>query len=125
MLSMMHLRLFASLSLLLSLLAACGGGGAPAEEADAFHTGKTCAAANAVCGEATCSVDIDNRCQTPVTCQLRVDSLCQTTAGEQGPAAASSEQLTILSGKQQRLTAATSCGAGVAVTTMVDEVACF
>lgn len=109
---------------------ACGAAQSPddvalAEAPETVETGRDCAQAETSCEVGRCIAEIDNRCDTPVTCQLHVGSLCRTAGGEQGPANATSERRTTLSGASQALEAVVSCGQGTPVTTSVDAVECI
>ena len=115
--------------LLVLLVAGCGGSQegpvVAAEGPETLETGRDCATAATSCGVGRCVAEIDNRCDTPVTCQLHVGSLCKTDGGEHGPANATSERLTMLSGAKQQLEAEVSCGQGTPLTTLVDGVDCI
>jgi hypothetical protein len=108
----------------LGLAACAGSGSADAPVGEPFVTGRECAQASGACEAGRCTVEIDNRCDTPVTCQLRIESQCQTAAGDVGPATAGTKKVTQLKGTRNMLEAQTNCE-GTAIATKVDTLECI
>jgi len=98
---------------------------AAAPQAELLQTGRPCAPAAYSCEPGRCVATIDNQCDLPVTCQLRIESQCQTSAGEVGPATASTKQVTQLAKTSNALEAATNCGQGAPVSTTVVALECI
>ncbi len=120
--------LFACGSIAVASIVGCGAASGPKEasaEPESIVTGRSCARAIGNCGQGLCSIQIDNRCDTPVTCQLRVETLCQTSGGDVGPAHASTKHVTQLQGTKRLLEAQTDCGQGTPVATKVEALDCI
>lgn len=104
----------------------------PADSADdaeadwvKIQTGRDCAGAEVNCGPGECAAALDNQCDTPVTCDLSIECICRTPTGEEGPASATSGQMTILSGNREPLKAKVVCERGDVIATIARTVTCF
>ncbi|MEM1034068.1 MAG: hypothetical protein AAGN82_27270 [Myxococcota bacterium] len=118
------------LALVGPLLAGCAGGEAAsaddaAPEWTAVETGRDCARSEVNCGPGECAAAIDNQCATPVTCELFIECICRTPTGEEGPASATSNQTTILSGNREPVEAKVICDRGDVYATIARRVTCF
>src|SRR5690349_7300912 len=115
-------------ALLVVTTAACGGASTEVSEgpiADPYTTGKDCAPGSGICDHGRCSIEIDNKCTTPVTCKMIIESQCRSDNGEGGPATAKTGQVTQLAGTKSTLEAQTDCGQGAPAITRVQELTCF
>lgn len=90
-----------------------------------IETGRDCAGAEVNCGPGECAAALDNQCETPVTCDLAIECICRTPTGEEGPAKATSGQMTILSGNREPLEAKVVCERGDVIATLARTVSCF
>ena len=90
-----------------------------------LDTGRPCATAEVACAPGNCAAKVSNACKQPVTCDLRIECICRAMTGEEGPAMATSGELTILAGVQEGLAAKVICEQGDVLATIARTLECY